>query len=192
MTISVRVTGDVTKIGGKYTKFDDEKLLDLISNKKDTIALSELYDRYKTSLGRFLKRGLYGDTLIEEIYNDVMLIVWEKANSFRGESKVSTWIFGIAYHVRMSHSRKEGRHTHVDHNESTEEVTSEIKLQHAETLQDALVTLSAVHREVIELAYFHGYNTLEIASIVKCPQNTVKTRLFHARKKLKATIEAHQ
>jgi len=128
--------------------------------------------------------------LIEEVYNDVMLTIWRKASTFRGESKVSTWIFTIAYRIKIALSQKENRHKHVTTEEFTHDISSESSFSVTETIEDAMVGLSESHRTVIELSYFHGYNISEIAAIVDCPQNTVKTRLFHARQKLKTTIEA--
>ena len=173
----------------EYTTIEDDKLLILIGNRQDRSALAELYERYRQPVGRFLLRGLRESKLVEEIYNDVMLTVWNKADSFRGESKVSTWIFAIAYRQRMSHSRKESKHEHAGQKELQYALEPEENLMLTETIEAAMMELSKQHRAVIELTYFHGYRTTEVAAILRCPQNTVKTRLFHARKKLRATLE---
>ena len=172
----------------EYNTIEDDKLLILIGNKQDRRALAELYERYRQPVGRFLLRGLRESKLVEEIYNDLMLTIWNKANSFRGDSKVSTWIFAIAYRQRLSHSRKESKHEHVGSTELLYALEPEENLMLNETIGAALLELSEQHRAVIELSYFHGYSTTEIAAILRCPQNTVKTRLFHARKKLKVTL----
>jgi RNA polymerase sigma-70 factor (ECF subfamily) len=184
--------------GSKYSKLDDNELLTLIGENRDRAALTELYNRYRLPLGHFIQREMSGTKLVEEVYNDVMLIVWNKASGFRGDSKVSTWIFGIAYRTRLTHSRKESRHNHcgtgefMDNVQIEDESDLEARTSVSETLHAAMIELPSKHRVVIELAYFHGYSTAEIAGIVGCPQNTVKTRLFHARNKLKATLEAGQ
>lgn len=176
-----------------YSEFNDTQLLKLIAN-RDRIALEELYNRYKIPVGRFLELKLGQTKLIEECYNDVMLVIWQKANTFRGDSKVSTWIFSIAYRTQLSLSRKEQRHKSVQSEElmddfaSKKNTTFEIETKINEVLYEALTELSNDHRTVIELCYFHGYSMDEISNIVGCPQNTVKTRLFHARKKLKESI----
>jgi RNA polymerase sigma-70 factor (ECF subfamily) len=59
-----------------------------------------------------------------------------------------------------------------------------------EALATALGRLSTDHRDVIELTFFHGCSYQEIAEIVGCPENTVKTRMFHARKQLKGHLAA--
>ena len=177
------------------TSYDDQQLLERIAVHKDKLALRELYDRYRHSLGSFLRRKVYQDKLVDEIYNDVMMTVWQKAGSFRGESKVSTWIFGVAYRTCASHSRKEMKHlnnrTEVEfdtlesqNDKGQDSVTSHM----ADQLRLATEKLSDNHREVIELSYFYEHSMAEIAEIVGCPINTVKTRLFHAREKLKRSL----
>ncbi|WP_211316928.1 sigma-70 family RNA polymerase sigma factor [Arenicella xantha] len=182
------------KLRERYSEFADDKLLMLIGTSRDRAALSELYHRFQLPITRFLQRQMFSTTLVEEAYNDVILTVWNKAAGFRGESKVSTWLFGIAYRTGLAHSRKERRHNHVSSDELVDSVISgegtEAQADVNESLHAALLELSEAHRIVTELAYFHGYSTSEIAQIVDIPANTVKTRLFHARKKLKAALEA--
>lgn len=179
-----------------YDTLDDQQLLTLVGVNRDRAALTELYHRFQVPLTRFLQRQLCGEKLIDEVYNDVMLTVWNKAATFRGDSKVSTWLFGIAYRTRLTHSRKEDRHKHVGTEElmaslvAEQQTQAEAQINISESLHAALSELSEPHRTVIELAYFHGYSISEIGQIVRIPPNTVKTRLFHARKNLKAAIEA--
>ena len=198
MTKPSKITDHAAITSETYADCSDSKLLTLIGMQQDRMALNELYNRYRQSLARFLHRQLGDDKLIEECYNDVMLVVWQKAGNFRGESKVSTWIFSIAYRTQIANARKENRHRHVDSDEVMDSVISQKQAEqdnqtrNNETLYAALSELSDEHRSVIELSYFHGYSVNEISKIVACPANTVKTRLFHARKKLKAAIEADQ
>ncbi len=192
MTSTINIRKDISYKRQDYSDFEDDKLLILIGSNRDNTALDELYERYRPTLGRFLQRGMHETTLIEEVYNDVMLTIWRKASTFRGESKVSTWIFTIAYRLKIALSQKEKRHAHLTTEDFMHEVVPETGASIEETIEDAMIKLSEAHRTVIELSYFHGYNTSEIAVIVGCPQNTVKTRLFHARQKLKTTIEVDQ
>ena len=57
-----------------------------------------------------------------------------------------------------------------------------------EALVEAMNQLSSDHRAVVDLTYFHGLGYREIADIMECPVDTVKTRMFHARRKLKRVI----
>ena len=77
----------------------------------DAQALAELYERYRGKLGSFLRNKLFEEKLADEVYNDVMYVVWEKAGEFRGASRVSTWIFGIAFRTCLAHGRKEQKHS---------------------------------------------------------------------------------
>src|SRR6266571_4938972 len=63
----------------------------------DRLAFTQLYRAYFPRLTRFLDRMTRKPTLIEEIINDTLLVVWQKAASFNHTSKVSTWVFAIAY-----------------------------------------------------------------------------------------------
>jgi len=167
---------------------DDIELLKLIADKQDREALAEFYNRYRQSLGGFLRRKLYQDKLVDEVYNDVMLTVWQKANVFRSESKVSTWVFGIAYRMCLSHSRKEQKHTANANVVEFDTLAEEQEPEFAGEVRAAIRELSDDHRTVVELAYFHGHSIAEIADVMQCPVNTVKTRLFHARQNLKNII----
>lgn len=181
-----------------YGDFSDNELLNLVGESQDRDALTELYNRFKPIIGRFLQRDNCDSKLIGEVYNDVMLAVWRNAKNFRGDSKVSTWLFSISYRIRLAHSRKEWRHKHSYFDELVVEPESENASyidepsSQSEAITVAMKELTEPHRVAVELSYFHGYSILEIANIVRCPQNTVKTRLFHARKKLKEALEANK
>lgn len=198
MNCSINVDSKYNEFRVNYSIFNDYDLLRLIGESQDRAALSELYERYKLPVIGFLKRKACDSRSVDEIYNDVMFVVWEKASNFRGESKVSTWLFGIAYRMRLSHGRKERKHTKaasdemIDDNAVYEYSDTRREASLRESIQTALEKLSKPHRTAIELAYFHGYSTSEISKIVNCPTNTIKTRLFHARKKLKAVLELEQ
>jgi len=169
---------------------DDIELLKLIADHRDRSALEQFYNRYRSSLGGFLRRKLYQDKLVDEVYNDVMLTVWQKATGFRGDSKVSTWVFGIAYRMCLSYSRKEQKHTSNTDAIEFDAVAIEQEPELVQLLRMAVTKLSEDHRTVVELAYFYGHSIIEIADVMQCPVNTVKTRLFHARQNLKSTIES--
>ena len=135
----------------------------------------------------------------EEVTNDVMLEVWKNAGKFEGRSKVSTWLLGIARHRALNAvRRKELATTDIDDAApvADEQIVSgevvEERAQQATELREGLRTalgkLSPEHRDVVELTFFHGLNYQEIASIAGCPENTVKTRMFHAKKKLRQIL----
>ncbi len=178
----------------KLANLEDHQLVVAIAEQRDKKALAELYERYRYNLSGFLSRQLYQEKLVGEVYNDVMMMVWQKADSFRGDSKVSTWIYGIAYRLCLSHVRKEMKHTKnaneadFDTMPANAEVADADFQDQRQELRRAIAELNENHRAVIELVYFSGHSLNDVAEIIDKPLNTVKTRLFHARQKLKSLI----
>ena len=156
----------------------------------DTVAFEALYKRYYPKLFRFAFRVTRQVDQIEEIINDVMYVVWTRASSFHPESRASTWIFGIAYNkcLKSMSARLPGEHLELEDAEGLIPGVQDRDLQNLE-LEDwvmvAFGKLTEEQRAVLELTYRHGLHYAEIAKIMDCPENTVKTRIFHARKKLK-------
>jgi RNA polymerase sigma factor (sigma-70 family) len=155
----------------------------------DRGAFERLYRGYFPRLTRFLNRMTRNLPLIEEVVNDTMLVVWNKAGSFDASCKVSTWVFAIAY-------RKACKALH----RLDEPVDAEPDLCEAEpdsrpdrcyaarfrrrAIDAALFALPLEQRTVVQLAYFHDMGYADIAKLMDCPVNTVKTRMFHARRRL--------
>jgi RNA polymerase sigma-70 factor (ECF subfamily) len=157
----------------------------------DEHALEQLYHIYYPRLFRFIARIARREDFIDEVINDVMFVVWEKAATYDPKFKPSTWIFGIAFNK----ARQAVRDTSRDEEESLDEIdedsswlgrpdTNLNQLETDEWLEYALSELSPEHRAVIELTYYEGLHYSEIATIMGCPENTVKTRMYHARKNM--------
>ena len=163
--------------------------------KGDRAALAQLYRAYFPRLARFLDRMTRSPVLIEEIINDTLLVVWQRASSFNHTSKVSTWIFAIAYRKALKAIASLDEPVEEDENDETpaprtdqpEVALSLQQLQHQ--VARALDQLPHVQRTVVNLAYYHGMGYDEIAGIMDCPVNTVKTRMFHARARLRALLD---
>ena len=164
-------------------------LIKRISENKDREALAELYECYRLPLGSFLPSKLREKRLIDEAFNDVMMVVWKQASKFRGDSKVSTWIFGIAYRTSLAMARKESKHTDRNQEYDLDNIAQSEDSDAAEHVRAAITDLSEKHRSVIELTYYFGHSLIEISEIIDCPVSTVKTRLFYARQKMKSYIE---
>lgn len=153
--------------------------------RRDRQAFTELYRRYHPRLFGYLRRLLADGQLIEEVLDDVMFVVWKDARRFGGNSAVSTWIFGIAYRRAMSAIRVETRHqSRVDHALDAEQLPMDPPANR-NLVAAALSRLSPDHRQVVELTYYVGLSYREIAEVADCPVNTVKTRMFHARRRLR-------
>ena len=149
----------------------------------DRGAFTALYRRYQPRLFAYLRRLLSDGQTVEEVLDDVMLVVWKDASKFRGDAAISTWIFGIAYRKALSAIR---RHQAPIDRRADPDAESAREPAAEEWLSTALDKLSADHRQVVELTYCCGFSYHEIAEIAGCPVNTVKTRMFHARRRLKA------
>jgi RNA polymerase sigma-70 factor (ECF subfamily) len=162
--------------------------------KGDRKAFEELYGLYHRRLARFLTRLTKRYDVAEEVINDTFYIVWRKAADFRGDSQPSTWILGIAYRKARNAFRSSSRILAIENPEAPPPpLTSEESLR-SEELRDwlvhALVQLPVEQRLAVELCYELGYSCEEISTIMSCPVNTVKTRLFHARAKLQKLLPA--
>ncbi|MEX0943907.1 MAG: sigma-70 family RNA polymerase sigma factor [Pseudomonadales bacterium] len=157
---------------------------------KDKIAFETLYSRYYSQLSRYLTRLVRRPELVEEIINDTMFVVWEKAAGFEGRSKVSTWVTGIAYlkgikaldRLKTMPEQRAENLAEVDDIEENINIINKLGLE--DWLESGLELISEDQRSVVELTYFSGYSYQEIADIMDCPVNTVKTRMFHARRRL--------
>lgn len=163
-----------------------ELLQRIVSQDRD--AFRELYLLYHRRLARFLMRMSLSHENVEEIINDTLWTVWQKSAEFRGESRVSTWIVGIAYRRAL----KLLRQAHAHRTDELGDIASEFDFENGnatrEWLERALAELPFEQRMVMELAYLLGHSCEEIAHIMQCPVNTVKTRMFHAREKLRSSL----
>jgi RNA polymerase sigma-70 factor (ECF subfamily) len=155
----------------------------------DRRALEHLYFDYHGRLGQFLSRLTGRRDAIEEAINDTFLIVWQKAAQFRGDSRASTWIMGIAWRCGLKALRRSGPlppehgEATIDSAAATDSTLASEELR--EWLDSGLRTLPFEQRVTMEMAYFLGHSCEEIAAIMSCPINTVKARMFQARIKLR-------
>jgi RNA polymerase sigma-70 factor (ECF subfamily) len=157
-------------------------------------ALERLYFNYHGRLGQFLSRLTGRRDAIDEAINDTFWIVWQKAAQFRGDSRASTWIMGIAWRCGLKALRRSGP-LPPEHGEALLEAAPTIDTTLAseelrEWLYSGLKTLPFEQRATMELAYFLGHSCEEIAAIMGCPVNTVKARMFQARIKLRNLLPA--
>lgn len=170
---------------------DDQHDLELLRRVAgaDRRALEQLYLAYQPRLMQFLSRLCSQREVLEEAVNDTFWTVWQKAGQFRGASRVSTWLIGIAWRHALKALRRNG-----DAAAQRLGTFADSEPQGRETLQDderdqwlaqGLATLPLEQRATLELAYFVGHSCQEIADIMDCPVNTVKARMFQARLKLR-------
>ncbi len=149
----------------------------------DEAAFRALYDRFADRVYRYAYTLLRTKHLAEEVVQETMIAVWKGAAKYAGRSKPSTWIFGIARNQAYSLVRKESRRERVP-DVSLVEPDPAPAVQRQERVARALATLSDDHREVVFLTFYEGLSYPEIAAILDIPAGTVKSRMYHAKRRL--------
>jgi RNA polymerase sigma-70 factor, ECF subfamily len=157
----------------------------------DRDAFNEIHARYYHRVAHFIRRITRCSELVEEITNDTLWAIWRCAPSFKGGSRVSTWIMGIAYRIgskTLHRSRRREAHEGpmLDFIEAAHEPWSDG--DEREWVGAALVLLAEDQRTVLELFYHFGHSCEEIAEMVDCPANTVKSRMHHGRRKMRRLL----
>ncbi len=192
------MTSRGSKIGDRHALPEDGALLSRIAE-KDRTAFDTLYRRYYRRLFHFVLKLVQVDELAEETVDDVMFAVWTSADAFQGRSSVSTWLFGIAYRQalksinrdRRQRERSAGEEPLARAADEDPSVNPEIVAMDADIsalVQQGLDRLSEQHRAVVELTAL-GYTYSEISEVTDCCANTVKTRMFYARRQLKRFMD---
>ena len=171
---------------------DEADLIGLVAM-EDMRAFEALYRAYYPRLRRFLRGMLRQSTMVDEVLDDTMLVAWRKAHTFDATSRVSTWLFAIAYRQALKAMRRVdwSLPDPIDEPAAPRDAEPDHELEHQQLrarLDAVLTQLSPEHRAVIDLTYFHGYSCKEIADVVGCPVATVKTRMFYARRHMKALL----
>ena len=173
----------------------DEALLDAIAE-GDKQALQVLFGRHHVRVYRFVLRFLNDETAAEDMVSEVFLDVWRQAERFERRSRVSTWLLAIARNKALSVLRRRSTEEldeqvaeFIEDPSDSPEVTMQ-KKQQSSVLQDCLTQLSPAHREIVDLVYYHEKTVEEVAEIIGVPANTVKTRMFYARKRISELMTA--
>jgi RNA polymerase sigma-70 factor, ECF subfamily len=190
------ISGTTLSRPSSANAISDEVLIGLIAN-GDRDAMRLLFIRHNLRIFRFLLRIVGNDATAEDLLNDVFLDVWRNAGRFEGRSQVKTWLLGIARLKALSALKRRSFDALDDAvAESIEDPADDPELvlrtaERAALLQACLRQVSSAHRQVIDLVYYHEQSIDEVARIIGAPQNTVKTRLFHARKRIAELLAAH-
>jgi RNA polymerase sigma-70 factor (ECF subfamily) len=167
----------------------DEALVDAVAN-GDKLALQVLYGRHHVRVYRFVLRFLNDEAAAEDMVSEVFFDVWRQADRFERRSQVSTWLLAIARNKALSLLRRRSAEAlddevaeFIEDPSDSPEVTMQ-KKQQSTMLQECLTQLSPAHREIVDLVYYHEKSVEEVAEIIGVPANTVKTRMFYARKRI--------
>jgi RNA polymerase sigma-70 factor (ECF subfamily) len=175
-------------VGPSSTKaVSDESLISQIAS-GDKHAIRVLIARHNIRVFRFLLQIVRNESTAEDLLNEAFIDVWRHAGRFESRCEVTTWILAIARNKALSSLRQR----------SFDELDDQLDIQdpgddpetlmqtasRGALLQECLGHLSAPHREIIDLVYYHEQSMDEVATIIGAPSNTVKSRLFYARKQL--------
>ncbi len=162
----------------------------------DRLAMQVLFARHHVRVYRFVLRLVRDESVAEDLISEVFLDVWRQAGRFEGRSQVSTWLLAIARFKALSALRRRSDEELDDETAEAIEDPSDDpevvldKKDKSAAIRKCLEKLSAEHREIIDLVYYHEKSVEEVSQIVGVPENTVKTRMFYARKRLAELLKA--
>jgi len=160
----------------------------------DRQAMHVLYGRYHVAVYRFALRLTGNNATAEDVVSETFLALWRHAASFEGRARLSTWLLAIARNKAVSMMRGRAEEpldeafaqSVPDDSPSSDDVLDAGRRSTA--LQRCLATLSPLHREIVDLVYYHERSVEEAATILGVPAATVKTRMFYARKRLAESL----
>jgi RNA polymerase sigma-70 factor (ECF subfamily) len=159
------------------------------------LAMQVLFARHHARVYRFILRLLGSEAAAEDLTSEVFLGVWRHAHRFEARSSVTTWLLAIARYKALAELRRRPElacdEAAAQTSDPADDPEATFAIKHrGEIVRDCLGRLSRRHREVIDLVYYHGKSVQEAAAILGVPGNTVKTRMFHARKNLSELLAA--
>lgn len=173
----------------------DEALIERIAT-GDRRAMQALFNRHNVRVYRFIVRLTGQESLAEELTSEVFFQAWRQAGRFEGRSKVSTWLMAIARFKAISalRQRQEGEldeHAVAQIEDTADNPEQAMQRKDASAvLRRCLTRLSPAHREIIDLVYYHEKSIEEAVEIIGVPKNTIKTRMFYARRQLAELLQA--
>jgi RNA polymerase sigma-70 factor (ECF subfamily) len=191
--VSKQVVNPCAVESGPVEKRSDEALVSAIAA-GDRQAMRALYLRHNVRVYRFVVRLVADAALAEDVVSEVFLQVWRHADGFEARSRLSTWLLAIARYKALSALRARS-HEQLDDGAAAAvaDPTDDAETILADRdrgmiVHECLAQLSAIHREVLDLVYYHDKSVEEVAEIVGVPASTVKTRMFYARKRMQSLL----
>jgi RNA polymerase sigma-70 factor (ECF subfamily) len=181
--------------GDRAVSLSDKGLIGQIAA-GDRLAMRALFARHQVKVYRFVLRIVNDAALAEDVVSETFFDAWRHAARYEGRSAVSTWLIGIARHRALDAARR--RPTEPLDSEAAQNAIDPARDPEAElgqkdmdaVLRGALAALSSEHAEIIDLVYYQEKSIRDVAEILAIPENTVKTRMFYARKRLAALVAA--
>jgi len=188
-------TNSMNRTSAAMQTTSDEALIERIAS-GDKLAMQVLFARHQVRVYRFVLRLVRDQSVAEELVGEVFLDVWRQAGRFEARSTASTWLLAIARYKALSALRRRTDQELDDDKAATIEDPGDspevavLKKNKGDVLRHCLTALTPEHREIIDLVYYHEKSVEEVAQIVGIGENTVKTRMFYARKRLSELLKA--
>ena len=188
-------TNSMNRTSAAMQTTSDEALIERIAS-GDKLAMQVLFARHQVRVYRFVLHLVRDQSVAEELVGEVFLDVWRQAGRFEARSTASTWLLAIARYKALSALRRRTDQELDDDKAATIEDPGDspevavLKQNKGEVLRQCLTALTPEHREIIDLVYYHEKSVEEVAQIVGINENTVKTRMFYARKRLSELLKA--
>lgn len=174
------------------TEPSDQFLLDLIAT-GDERAMRQIYERHSSAVAAFAAARLRDRSKAADVLHDVMLSVWRRPEAFSGRSSFRTFLLTMARNKAIDIIRREARidygddgDTLVDHEPTPESLVS--AAEDRDRVRACVAALSASHQSAVHLTFFEGLTISEAADVENVPAGTIKTRIYHAKKKLAACL----
>ena len=177
----------------------DNILIEAINN-GDTKAYAQLVDRYKDLVYTLALRMLKHREEAEEVAQDTFIKVFKSLHKFKGDSKFSTWIYRVAYNTCLDNIKKNKKHlSNVAIDEYTfnkldtidNALDNIIKEEKSVLIKNCINKLPEDSSALLTLFYYEELSLDEISKIINVEVNTVKVKLFRARKKLAVILEQY-
>ncbi|MGA9524490.1 MAG: RNA polymerase sigma factor [Myxococcaceae bacterium] len=175
---------------------DDDLMLLSSADRRDAFAV--LVERYLPRLTQFSARFLGGGVEGEEVAQETMFQVWAARREYRPEGRFATWIFTIARNRCRNAARHAGLRGRVDmagapqgHDPDAPTpaaIDALLEQERQRRVQEVLLGLPEKLKEAVLLRFNQGLEYSEIARILGCPEATVRSRVFHGIKRLRAQL----
>jgi len=178
---------------GKQSR-DEQELVERIAA-GDRQAFQLFYEQSYGKVARYVNKLVSNETLAEDVLTQTYMVAWQKMGSFKGSSRLATWLIGIARNIAFKEFRKNRIHEPFNETYVAADNTSHLKPEQQDRkakMKQALIALSANHREALELVFYQGLTYPEVSKIIDVPVNTIKTRIFHAKKALKEELKKRE
>lgn len=171
----------------------DSDLIARVVLNDDRHAFATLMRRHQSGVRGLLRRLTAGDAaLADDLAQETFLRAYQSLRRFRGEAKLSTWLYRIAYNGFIDHARKRSESTGLDELPEPATAPSDEASDLTHDLERALRSLRSEERAALALTYAEDSTHPEAAEILGCPVGTLKTHVARAKEKLRRALKSYE